>query len=316
LKRILWSLAIVVVIALAALAWSFAPIRLPAPQVSTAQELPPASPPPEMSISVLPTGALASRAALAYRGGAFTEHRSFGMPALLVRHPRGDLLFDSGLGRDVDTHVASLPAIARALTDYQADRPAGEQLREHGIDPATLAGVLLTHAHWDHVSGLDSLAGVPVWVNDEELAFIEGDSPNAALIRSFPDLRYHRYEFEHGAYLGHPRSLDVWGDGAIVIVPAPGHTPGSILVYLSLPSGQRYLLLGDLVWQTEGITLPAERPWLARHLIGEDSAQVRAQIAQVAALHQHFPQLHLLPAHDVRAFTQLPVFPAGLHLGD
>lgn len=311
MKRALWLLLSLTVAALAVLGWSFAPVKLPLPP-PIELVLPPASPPPEMSISVLPTGRIASQAALAYRGGAFGEPRNFAMPALLVRHPRGDLLIDSGLGRDVDAHVATLPRIAQALTDYHADQPAGAQLREHAHDPASLAGVLLTHAHWDHVSGLDSLAGVPVWVNDEEFAFIHGDSPNAGLLRSFADIRYQRYRFEHGPYLGYPRSLDVWGDGSIVIVPAPGHTPGSILIFLTLPSAQRMLLLGDLVWQIEGIERPAERPWLARHLIGEDSAQVRAQIAQVAALHQRLPEIQLLPAHDARAWAELPVFPQSL----
>jgi N-acyl homoserine lactone hydrolase len=46
----------------------------------------------------------------------------------------------------------------------------------------------------------------------------------------------------------------VWGDGSIVLVPAPGHTPGSIVAFIALPTGKRYALIGDLTWQLEGVT--------------------------------------------------------------
>ena len=77
-----------------------------------------------MSLSALPTGALASRAMFAFRGGAFGDEREFAMTALLVRHPRGDLLIDTGFGRDVDAHVATTPRIGQALTRYHEGVPA------------------------------------------------------------------------------------------------------------------------------------------------------------------------------------------------
>ena len=148
------------------------------------------------------------------------------------------------------------------------------------------------------------------WVNDAERAFIDGDAPQAALMRSFQSLDYHAYAFDGGPYLGFPRSHDVWGDGSVVVVPAPGHTPGSVVVFLALPSGKRYALLGDLVWAMEGITLPAERPWLPRWLIGEDAAQVRENVTRLAAIHARYPEIELVPAHDMRALATLPHFPA------
>mgnify|MGYP000744719557 CR=1 FL=1 len=137
-----------------------------------------------------------------------------------------------------------------------------------------------------------------------------GDAPQAALMRSFKSLDYRKYEFDGGAYLGFPQSHDVWGDGSVVVVPAPGHTPGSVVVFLALPSGKRYALLGDLVWAMEGITLPAERPWLPRWLIGEDAAQVRENVTRLAAIHARYPEIELVPAHDMRALATLPHFPA------
>lgn len=308
LKRLLIGSLFVLLAALFALGWTFLPLRLPTPAPFEGA-VPAASPPAGMSVSVIHTGALASRAAFAFRGGAFGEQRQFAMAAILVRHPRGDLLIDTGFGRDVDAHVATTPRLAQALTRYTRGSPAGAQLQAQGIGASVLAGVVLTHAHWDHVSGLDSLPGVPVWINAEERAFIREGGERTALMRGFESTNWIEHAFEDGPYFGFGRSFDVWDDGSVVLVPAPGHTPGSVIVFLALPSGTRYALLGDLVWQTEGITRPAERPWFARRMLGEDDAQVREAIARIAAIHLRFPEIHLLPAHDGRALAAIPTFP-------
>jgi glyoxylase-like metal-dependent hydrolase (beta-lactamase superfamily II) len=92
----------------------------------------------------------------------------------------------------------------------------------------------------------------------------------------------------------------------VVIVPAPGHTPGSVLVFVALPTGRRLALVGDLVWQREGIALREERPWLMRRLADGDPAGVRESILRMAALAARFPELAIVPAHDARAFAELP----------
>ena len=95
-------------------------------------------------------------------------------------------------------------------------------------------------------------------------------------------------------------------EGIAVVVPAPGHTPGSVIVFLALPGGRRLALVGDLVWQREGITLREERPWLMRALADRDPAGVSEGILRMAALAARFPELEIVPAHDARAFAALP----------
>lgn len=310
-RRFLGPLLAVMVVGLAVVGWSFVPMRLEEARPADA-ELPAASPPFGMSVSALPTAELGSRAALAYRGGSFGEARRFTQTALLVRHPRGDLLFDTGLGEQARAQFAKLPALMQAVTTLKLKTPAARQLRKHGYDVARLAGIVPTHVHWDHISGVPDFSGVPVWLNDVERVFTQSGGRSTALMRSFGKVATRRYAFEPKRYLGFAESLDVWGDGSVVLVPAPGHTPGSILVFLTLPSGTRLVLLGDLVWQSEGITLPAERPWLSRHLVDHDPEQIRAAIAHVAGLHTRFPSLRMLPAHDGRAMDALPIFPASM----
>lgn len=300
------KIALVVLLALCALLWTFTPSALsPIPQFS--ETLPVANPPAGMSLSALPTGVMHSKAALAYRGGSLLEPRDFAMTAILVKHPKGNLLFDTGLGQQVDEQVKTLPQLMQATTTYTKGVPAAIQL---AAAKQQVDGIVLTHAHWDHVSGLDSLKNIPIWISAPEQGFIASDHEAAALAHSFGNLNYRLYGFDDGPYLGFASSYDVWDDGSVVLVPAPGHTPGSVIAFITLPSGIRYALLGDLVWQKEGIDLPAERPWIARYLIGEDSAQVRESILHMAALQKAFPQMKLLPAHDARVMAKLPVFPA------
>ena len=298
---------VAILIAAAGLLLTFTAGKLELPEVDVGA-LPPASPPAGMSISVLPTGTYETPAALAFRGGSWKDTRQFATGALLVRHPKGNLLIDVGMGKNVDEHVKTLPAMQR--TPYTKGAPVVAQLAAGGLKPGDLAGVIPTHAHWDHISGLEDLGGVAVLVSTAGEAFIETKRPDTELLNSFHGINYRPYDFEGGPYLGFPRSHDVFGDGSVVIVPAPAHTPNSVVVFVNLPSGARYALVGDLVWQMEGLELPAEKPWMMRRVIGEDDEQVRRDIALVRAASKKYPQLHPLPAHDLSAFRTIPVFPA------
>ena len=225
MKRILIAASLMLALGTAALALTFTPRRLSVPPLAD-DALPAAHPPAEMTLSALPTGAMHSQAAFAYRGGAWGEARDFGMTAILVRHPRGDLLFDTGFGRALDKQLHAMPWLVKVLARLTKGTPAADQLAAEGYDARRLAGVVLTHAHWDHVSGLPDLPGVPVWVDGAERDFIAGGSRMSTLARSFGALPYRTYSFDGGPYLGFPRSHDVWGDGAVVLVPAPGAHAG------------------------------------------------------------------------------------------
>ncbi|WP_075645289.1 MBL fold metallo-hydrolase [Caballeronia mineralivorans] len=115
------------------------------------------------------------------------------------------------------------------------------------MQPHDTSAIIPTHAHWDHLSDIDDLRGVPVMVTVAGKRWIDSKASGTEVINSFGSLNYQNYEFDGGPCLGFPRSDDVWGDGAVVIVPAPGHTPDSVVVFVSLPSGARYALLGDLI---------------------------------------------------------------------
>jgi glyoxylase-like metal-dependent hydrolase (beta-lactamase superfamily II) len=259
-----------------------------------------------MAIYQLPTGTYETRAAFAVRGGSFRDKRHFAATAILVQHPKGDLLIDAGFGSHIAAHLAALPRIQRA--PHQAAETVSEQLTASGYDRSRLLGVLVTHVHWDHVSGLDDLQ-VPIWMNSGERQYAAED-PGGKVFRAVSaGHEIHEYGFNGPPYLGFPSSFDAYGDGSVVVALAGGHTTGSVVVFVTVPSGKRYAFIGDLTWQLDGIHRRAERPLLMRGLADSDPGQVRQGLLRVIALDG---LMQLVPAHDRNAYDGIPRLPAQL----
>ena len=274
---------------------------LPAP-AAWAEPLPGAAPPPDLAIYQLPTGTYETRAVVAVRGGSFRDKRQFAATAILVRHPKGDLLIDAGFGSDVAAHIASLPRFVRA--PYKTTRTVREQLDATGYDRGRLLGVLPTHAHWDHVSGLDAL-DAPIWMNAGERHYAAEDPDGKVFRMVSAGHEIHQYEFTGPPYLGFPKSFDVYGDGSVVVALVAGHTTGSVIVFVTLPNGRRYAFIGDLTWQLDGIRRRVERPWLLRKLADVDPAQVRQGLLRMIAL---AGLMQVVPAHDRDAYAGIPTY--------
>ncbi|MGJ5243151.1 MBL fold metallo-hydrolase, partial [Bradyrhizobium oligotrophicum] len=252
------------------------------------------------------TGTYETPAALAFRGGSWSEKRAFAATGILVRHPKGNLLIDTGFGRNVERQLTLLPSLQQS--PHHLGTPIIDRLAKADADAIT--AIIPTHAHWDHISGVDDFHGLPVMVNDAGQRFIDSHGEGTEVLNSFHGVTYRTYHFDGGSYLGFPSSHDVYSDGSVVIVPAPGHTPDSVVVFVNLPSGKRYAFVGDLVWQMEGLTRPAEKPWMMRFLIGEDRSEIRTAIARIRAATKLYPQITAVPAHDGRAFSSIAIYPA------
>ena len=285
--------------------WRAAPItvRLPEPERYTG-DLPAANPPASMELFQLPTGTYTTRAAFAVRGGAFGDKRQFAATSVLIRHPEGDLLIDAGFGAGATEHIDMLPSFRRS--PHVLGATVSEQLDAAGYDRSRLRGVLLTHSHWDHVSGLDSLA-VPVWMTAGERGYASASKDDAVFVAVTKDHVITEYILDGPPYLGFEASHDFYGDGSVVIVPAAGHTTGSVIVFVTLPSGLRYAFIGDLTWQRDGIRDRVERPLLLSMLADSDAKQIRRDLLRMIALDD---RMQIVPSHDVDSYTGIPLLTA------
>ena len=286
----------------------YSPSPFPA-GASLSDPLPPASPPAGMALYVLPTGVNHRTAAFARRGGSPWDRWESVSNAVFVEHPRGDVLIDAGFGRLIRAQLGAMPLFFRLLTDLEQSQPAADQLMATGYDFKRLRFILLTHAHWDHVSGVPDFPSVPVLVTAAEHRFIYASGFPNAPARTIDPKRYQDYGFDGGRYLGFEQSHDLYGDGSIVIVPAPGHTPGSVLVFVTLPSGARYAFVGDLVWQLEGLAEREQRPWLEARVLGEDPSAVQDSMRRLNAIVTRYPQMKIVASHDPRGYVGIPEWP-------
>src|SRR5215469_4577258 len=150
-------------LALARLARRLSSPALPDPgPLPATVPVPVAEPPDDMELIAVPTGVNNRVAAYAYRGGSVFDRRDFYIGAALIKHPQGDLLVDAGFGRDIAQQFATMPRYFQAITRYQLWKPAIDQLEAASYDFGRLKAILLTHAHWDHMSGMPDFPGLPI----------------------------------------------------------------------------------------------------------------------------------------------------------
>lgn len=132
----------------------------------------------EMRVALLRTSGVETLDALTVDGGSWVRRVPLSHTAVLIEHHAATLLFDTGLGRDIDAQFrADMPWWAAPLFAYQKVVPARDQLDAAGI---RVDRILLSHAHWDHASGLVDFPEVPVWAPYEEIAFSRIVTPPTA----------------------------------------------------------------------------------------------------------------------------------------
>lgn len=230
--------------------------------------------------------------------------------ALLVRHPDGDLLIDTGLSPTAQQDAEALHGWRRFVFNQTAGqnkprRSVPEALKALGV--TKLKAVVLSHAHADHAGGLTALPDVPVWVAAAEKEFIETNEKIVVMPAHAEAMkgRLVPIAFEEKPYANSDRSFDVFGDGRVVIVPTPGHTPGSVATFIAVRPDKRLVHVGDLINLTESIERKVGKSWLMRMLTDEDDAATARQVAKLVQLHEQDPSLVILPAHDRPAFVSL-----------
>ena len=98
------------------------------------------------------------------------------------------------------------------------------------------------------------------------------------------------------------RSHDVFGDGSVVLVPLPGHTPGSLGTFVRLSDSQRLLHVGDIFSLAESVERRVPKSALMSALTDEDADGTHRAGAQIIQWKERDPALTILPAHDRTAW--------------
>ena len=151
-------------------------------------------------------------------------------------------------------------------------------------------------------------------LSDLELAYVR--QPKSTVGGAWPSqvvdkaLRWQALRFAPLPHEGFERSLDLFDDGTVVLVPMYGHTPGSVGLFLTVSSGQRYFFVGDVVWSAGALQQGQPKIWPARALVDHDAARTQATIDQIRAVVQRDPGITIVPAHDGQVQDRLGYFPA------
>jgi len=244
---------------------------------------------------------------------------SFAMTAsgLLIRHPKGDVLIDGGNSSRFEDETSQFPLwqrlVMRAIPGRLKPRVSiPEALRALGERPENIQLLIPSHAHLDHVGGYEDLPRIPVLLSPLELSYLhDRDALQAGAVipqqaKMLEDGRATELRFSDTPYEIFQQSFDVYKDGSIVLVPLPGHTPGSVGVVINLDADHRIFYVGDAVLQVREITERIRKPFF---LHDADPVKAAEGVQQLNELHKMLPTLAMIPAHGRSAFFS--AFPGG-----
>jgi len=222
--------------------------------------------------------------------------------AYLIAHPRGTLLWETGVIPDEMIQPGGTTSFRATV-----QKTLQSELAEIGYKPSDVTYLALSHYHYDHSANANAFAGA-MWLvqkPERDLMFsgpLGPSSPNSPTAETtaarFAALQNSKTTLLDGDH-------DVFGDGSVVIISTPGHTPGHQSLLVNLPKTGAILLSGDLYHY------PAEReqkeftPFAA---LGDPAKEVVSKAKVEALLKEKRATLWM--QHDLIANEQMKKSPA------
>ncbi len=162
--------------------------------------------------------------------------RQLFVPCYLVEHPRGRLLFDGGLPKNVAD--SSEPVVIDGAS-MEYDRWIVDQLADMGLAPTDIDYAVYSHLHFDHAGAANAFVDSEVLMQQREWDSAFGEAGSFIDTSLFDGLKQARVTFIDGDH-------DVFGDGSVRLIFTPGHTPGHQILMVTLDNTGQLLISGDL----------------------------------------------------------------------
>ena len=223
--------------------------------------------------------------------GAPREKITIAMVVWLIRGGGRNILFDSGYHRD--TFLKEFPS-----TDYI--RP-DEAVELAGVQPDEITDVVISHAHWDHLGGIDLFPKAKIWIQKEEFGYYTGEAwqpggdhggIDPADIQELVKLNTE----------GRVRLID--GDNAEIFPGIRAYTGGHHTYasqYLRVDGNPPFVLASDNVYLYRNL---AEHRASATFTKVDEAANIRTQ-ARMIRLADGSPD-RVIPGHDAAQFEKYP----------
>ena len=150
----------------------------------------------------------------------------------LIKHTQGWFLWDTGVIDAIADRPEGQPGQNGGIS-WKRPKKLSTQIEELGLKPSDVKFMAVSHTHPDHIGNVELFPQTMLYVQKAEY-----DWPLPLNVGRFkPEHPVTRIEGDR----------DVFGDGSIVLISTPGHTPGHQSLLVKLPKTGALVLSGDAV---------------------------------------------------------------------
>ena len=236
--------------------------------------------------------------------------------AVAIRDSGDVVLVDCGWSEEACADPKRILGRARARllgVELRAGDGIAAQLRRLGIDRSRVTTIIATHFHLDHIGGAIDFPNAEIVCSDVELSAFRSIAPrNGYRLEDITkSSRLRPITIDGSPSYGFPNAHDLFGDGEIALLDAPGHTAGSAAVALRArgPGGRCFVHVGDAVYQTWEYAITPRGPSLIARFTAWRRPLLESHYAHLRACEADLRRPQLVPSHDLAVYETLPHAP-------